>query len=309
MKPGTNIILVGKLVLLTFLLLIISGVGSNFIPGTAMEAGGDAAVAGSASAAQVGVSLPVLLAIFFCQVVALSVPILRSRWRGWLLAATIFTVYFGTVSFMSLIEAAVYLDNKMPQGMVQGLFLMGLVTAAVFSPIAVWILGKWKAAPGSGDATGARLDLGPWAWKVLFAGLLFLVLYYVFGYYIAWQDPDLRAYYGGTDPGSFVAQMVSVMQATPWMVPLQFLRGLLWVGFGLLIIQSMRGSWWEAGLATSLLFAVPALYLLFPNPVMPDFPRMTHLVETLPYQFLFGWFLAWFVTGREVTEVAQERAA
>jgi hypothetical protein len=21
--------------------------------------------------------------------------------------------------------------------------------------------------------------------------------------------------------------------------------------------------------------------------------RMTHLVETAPYQFLFGWFLAW----------------
>lgn len=309
MKPATNFILVGKLVFLTFLLLIISGVSSSFLPGSEMGGGNEAAVADSASAAQGGVSLPVLLVIFFCQVVALSVPVLRSRWRGWLLAATVFIIYFGTVTFMSQIESLVYLGNKMPQGLVQGLFLMGLVTAAVFSPILVWMLGKWKAAPNSGEVTGSRLDLGPWGWKVAFAGLVFLVLYYVFGYYVAWQDPQLRSYYGGTDPGSFVAQMNSVIQATPWMLPLQFVRGLLWVGLGLLIIQSMRGAWWEAGLAISLLFAVPSLYLLFPNPIMPDFPRMTHLVETLPYQFLFGWFLAWFMTRRQVTGIAQESAA
>jgi len=27
--------------------------------------------------------------------------------------------------------------------------------------------------------------------------------------------------------------------------------------------------------------------------VMPEAVRLTHLVETLPYQFLFGWFAAW----------------
>ena len=30
-----------------------------------------------------------------------------------------------------------------------------------------------------------------------------------------------------------------------------------------------------------------------PNPMMPEAVRLTHLVETLPYQFLFGWFVAW----------------
>jgi len=130
------------------------------------------------------------------------------------------------------------------------------------------------------------------------AGAVYLCLYYLFGYYVAWQDPELRAYYGGTDPGSFLAQMRSVAESTPWMIPLQYVRGLLWVGLGLLLIWSIRGAWWRAGLATALLFAAPALYLLFPNPLMPGFPRMTHLVETLPYQFLFGWFLAWFLQAR-----------
>ena len=59
----------------------------------------------------------------------------------------------------------------------------------------------------------------------------------------------------------------------------------------------MRAPWWEAGLAVSLLFTVPTAYLLFPNPVMPDAVRMTHLVETAPYQFMFGWFAAWLFAG------------
>ena len=83
------------------------------------------------------------------------------------------------------------------------------------------------------------------------------------------------------------------------MLPVQYLRGILWVALGLLVIGSMRGPRWHAGLACALLFSVPSLYLLIPNPVMPDFPRITHLVETLPYQFLFGWFLSIFLVDKD----------
>jgi len=40
---------------------------------------------------------------------------------------------------------------------------------------------------------------------------------------------------------------------------------LLRVGLGLLVVCMMRGGWWEACLATALLFAVPCLYLLIPT--------------------------------------------
>jgi hypothetical protein len=128
---------------------------------------------------------------------------------------------------------------------------------------------------------------------VLIAGAVFLALYYLFGYYVAWQNPTVREYYGGSDPGSFFAQILSVTRDTPWMLPVQFVRGLLWVGLGLLVVRMMRGGWKESGLAASLLFAVPSLYLLLPNPMMPESVRVAHLVETLPYQFLFGWLIAW----------------
>ena len=79
------------------------------------------------------------------------------------------------------------------------------------------------------------------------------------------------------------------------MLPLQFVRGLLWVALAVLVIRMMGGRRWEPALALALLFSVPSLYLLFPNPLMPDAVRLVHLVETLPYQLLFGAFAGWWL--------------
>jgi len=277
---------------LTIYLIVLSAVGSMVLPGMGEPgaAGADTPVAQPA--------LGLVLAVMFVQVVALAIPILNSRWHGWRLAATVFVLYFGVVTFLSQIESLVYLGGRMPAGLVPGLFVMGAFVALLFAPIAVLSLGRWKARPADEAGEAIPLRLGAWGWRVAVCGLVFLALYYLFGYYVAWQDPALRAYYGGTDPGSFLAQMQGVVAATPWMPALQFLRGLIWVALGILLIRSMRGPWWVAGLAAAILFATPSLYLLFPNPVMPDFPRITHLVETLPYQFGFGFFLAWFLTDR-----------
>ena len=242
--------------------------------------------------------MALVLTVMFVQVVALTLPIVRSRWSGWRLMALIFVVHFGTVTFLNQIESLVYLGDKMDKGLIYGLFVMGLFVAAVFAPIAVVTLGRWKeSALPDGEKSGLP-ELGRWAWRFFAAGGILVALYYLFGYYVAWKNPELRAYYQGTDPGNFLAQMASVVQGTPWMVPLQFVRGLMWVGLGLLVMRSMKGPWWHASLAVALLFGVPALYLLLPNPIMPEMVRMTHLVETLPYQFLFGLFLGWFFRER-----------
>ncbi len=159
-------------------------------------------------------------------------------------------------------------------------------------------LGRWRseAAPGGEANPRLRLSWQGWSWRLAAGATVMLALYYLFGYFVAWKNPVVRDYYGGTDPGSFVAQMRSVVQGAPWMVPLQWGRGLLWVLLALPVIRMMRGRWWEAGLAVSLLFTVPMVYLLLPNPLMPEAVRLTHLVETAPYQFLFGWFVVWLFT-------------
>jgi hypothetical protein len=297
MKAKDLGILVVKIVVLAVLLMTLNGIGSRFLPAAESEGAGlvSEAVVESAPAPPSGSFMAIVLFVMLLQTIALAYPIVRSKWSGWKLALAVFLLYFGTVIFMGQIESLIYLGSTMPNGMLPGLFAMGLFAAAVFSPVAVLVLGKWKAATASPATSDHRepTSAREWAWKSAVAGLVFLSLYYLFGYFIAWKNPLVRDFYGGTDPGSFFAQMSSIVQSTPWMLPFQYLRGLLWVALAVLVMRMMIGSWRQVALAVSLLFTVPSLYLLFPNPMMPDAVRMAHLVETAPYQFLFAWFVVW----------------
>jgi hypothetical protein len=297
MKTKELGILVVKIVLLCVVLMVVNGIGSRFLPAAEAEGAGkiSEAVVESAPAPPSGSFMAIVFIVMLLQTVALAYPVMRSKWSGWKLALAVFLLYFGTVTFLSQIESLVYLGGKMPSGMIQGLFAMGLFNAAVFSPVMVLVLGKWKTGAAASATLGHHepTSAGEWAWKTAVGGLVFLSLYYLFGYFVAWKNPLLRDFYGGTDPGSFFAQMSGIVESTPWMLPFQYLRSLLWVALAILVIRMMKGLWWQVALAVSLLFTVPAIYLLFPNPMMPDAVRMAHLVETAPYQFLFGWFVVW----------------
>jgi hypothetical protein len=287
--------LVARIALLTIVLIILQGVGSQFIPAPqpATQPTQESSPQPSAG------FLAIVVTVALLQTIALAFPTLRSRWHGWRLTATICLVFFGTVTFMSQVESLIYLRSHLGPGMLRGIVLMGAFTALAFSPVLVLVLGRTKP---DRDVSHEPANHVPgqwttWAWKLPAAAAVFAALYYLFGYYVAWRNPAVRGYYGGTDPGSFLAQMRGIARNTPWMLPLQFVRGLLWVLLALPVIRMMKGQWWEAGLALSLLFGVPATYLLFPNPVMPEPVRMAHLIETAPYQFLFGWFVAWLWRG------------
>lgn len=303
-KKELSLIII-KILSLTVLLVAVNGVGSRLLPAAdSAPRAPEAVVADPLPAQPSGSFLGIVFLVLLLQTAALAYPVLRARWRGWRLVAAVALLYFGTVTFMSQIESLIYLGGKMPDGMVVGLFAMGLFNAVVFAPILVLVLGEWRGEMDVGgqptSAEGSRRAREPWVSRALLAGAAFLALYYLFGYYVAWQNPVLREYYGGTDPGSFFAQVLSVVQVTPWMLPVQFVRGLLWVGMGLLVIRMMRGGWWESGLALAALFAVPSLYLLLPNEMMPEPVRMAHLIETVPYQFLFGWLVAWLFRTRDL---------
>ncbi|MDX1582292.1 MAG: hypothetical protein R3338_01705 [Thermoanaerobaculia bacterium] len=289
-----------RIALLTLVLLVVQGIGAQFLPGSESPpvSGEDVVVT---QPEQSPGFLGLILSICLLQTVALAYPALRSRWYGWRLAAATFVLFFGTVTFMSQVESLIYIRGINPEGKLAGLLLMGLFNAAVFSPVLVFLLGKWRPGNDSADESLSGMSKLTWAGKLAVGSAVFLALYYLFGYYVAWKNPAVRDYYGGSDPGSFFAQMGNVIHDTPWMLPVQFLRGFLWVVLALLVIRMMKGPWWEKGLAISLLFTLPTLYLLYPNPMMPEPVRMAHLVETAPYQFLFGWFVAWLFGRRGLT--------
>ncbi len=251
----------------------------------------------SQASEQSGASALLLLAVCLLQVMVMTHLILRSRWTGWRLIAAVFFIFYGVTTFMPQIESAVFL-TRLPPGTLPRLFLMGVLIAIPFSVLAVLILGRRKAE-GVDTAPNYRLVMpaSEWAWKLVAIAVVYVILYFTFGYFVAWRHPGVAEYYGGVDPGSFLAQMKTVLRNTPWLVPFQIVRALCWVALALPVIRMLKGKWPETALSLGLLFAVVMnAPLLLPNPYMPEPVRMAHLVETASSNFIFGVFVGWLLT-------------
>jgi hypothetical protein len=208
---------------------------------------------------------------------------------------------------MPQVESLIFLANPgfashLPAAILARLFLAGLLHAGLWIPLAVRILGRWRPASSSpGPGRTPALPAG-WTWKLPLAALAYVAVYFTFGYYVAWRNPAITAYYQGTDPGSFWAQIGNVVRDTPWLPAAQALRGLLWTALALVVTRSARGSVFEKALATGALFAVVMNSgLLLPNPYMPFEVRRVHLVETASSNFLFGAMLVWLLGHRKAT--------
>ena len=240
---------------------------------------------------EAGAALLALFVVSLINAAVWSYVILRAGWTGWKLILAIFFVFYGVSTLMPQIETAFFITS-LPPGMLPRLFIAGAIMAAVFSPLSVLILGKARSRSGRtfGQAWPI-LSAGAWIWKLSLIVVIYVAIYFTFGYFIAWKSAAVRAYYGGNDPGSFFAQIASVLRDQPTLVLLQVVRALLWTAIAVPIIRMMKGRWWEAGLAVALLFGVTSSQLLLPNPLMPYEVRMAHLLETVTSNFLFGWLV------------------
>lgn len=235
--------------------------------------------------------LPVVL--FSCLLsIVFGLAIFRSRWYGWKLILAIFVTFFGLITVMTHSESIAFLGHMIGSGTVAKFFLMGAIFAGLFAPIAVVIMAKLRQP--AKDISPVQLPnpaIAGLIWRLAVIGVCYLIIYNVFGYYIAWKNPAVQAFYGGTDEGSFLQHLASVWVSNPWMFPFQFGRGILWALFALPVIKMYAGSRWEVCMTVALLFSVWSTQLLWPNPFLPEVVALTHFIETSTSNFLFGWIV------------------
>ena len=238
------------------------------------------------------------LVIFSVSVgVALAYLILRSSWRGWSLVGAIFVAMFGISTVATQLETLFFLSNKLPHGMVRAIFLQGVITAALFAPLAVLLLGKWRAAlPAPATASPGRLTASSIAMRLVVIVLAFVFLYMFFGYYVAWQNPALRQYYGGPEQPSFFAAWKVNWIFHFWIYPLQVFRALLYTACLYPLSRMLRAARWETALAMAIFLSVWTTALLLPNPLMPSNVAYTHFVETLGFSLVFGGLAGWLLS-------------
>jgi hypothetical protein len=139
-----------------------------------------------------------------------------------------------------------------------------------------------------------------WAWKLAVIAVVYVILYFLFGYFVAWSNPALSAMYGnGADKQIF---------DLGHLVTLQLGRGVLWALFTLPLIRMTKGSPWQIALIAGLLLALPMnITHVIPNPIMPDpSVRLSHFIETASSNFIFGIVITQLVLWRPSTAHAPE---
>jgi hypothetical protein len=232
-----------------------------------------------------------LLLVPLLHAVALSWPILRSRWTGWRLVGAVFLLFYGVTTLLVAIEA-VYLPDTLPLDLVVRLVVNGGITAAIFSVLAVLIHGRMKEdEKPQGPSPQPAIPLNcaqnlPWTsyiWRLALVGLGWVALFILFGAFVflplagRLAAADLAAY--------------SNLETPAWVLPFQVLRGVLWAVLSLPVTRMMKGRMWETGLAVALLVLVLMGANLLGPTGLPAGLQVAHFVEVFGESFVFGWIV------------------
>lgn len=209
----------------------------------------------------------------------------------------ILLLLFGLQFFMSQNESWYFKDavGMSERGILQTVF-GGLLLALGFS--ALLVFSTRKAA--SGVVVKNRLTLISWN-LVILAFVIYPLIYFLAGHFVAWQFPAIRQYYTGEALNrGFIFQFKDYLQDGLYFF--QILRGALWILIAWPFLQHFQGSRFKASWVLGILFSVlHCTQLLLPNPYMPAEVRYAHLLETASSVFLWGFLVAWvFVQKRQI---------
>jgi hypothetical protein len=274
------------LVILYFVMFYLSGqIVGPYLPTTPAEPG----------------PLPLMTALFLSSAATTAVimwTIHSSRWHGWKLIVSVSVAYYLVLTVVTQLEAWYFLYGITVGPELMGrLFLQGIPVAFIFIPLAVLVMGRFRSADNE-SAEIAPMPFKEWLWKLGVIYLVYLTVYYLAGYFIAWQNPEVRAFYGS--PGEalpFFQQMAHIFANDPWLTPYQLVRTLIWVAGAYIVIRGSRFSLWQTALIVGLMLSVPQnIGHLIPNPMIPlNSVRISHMIETASSTFIFGVIVAWLL--------------
>jgi len=238
------------------------------------------------------------------HVILLYMVIRHSRWAGIRLVLTIFLLIFVIQYFLSMIEALWFNNSlNMPVSGIQSILLSGFLLAILFSPLMVWIGGGFNT--GKRPAGFSHRNLLTKEMIVKTAALVIFIyplLYFLAGYYIAWQFESVRLFYTGSpEMQSFMKMMAENFRSG--LYGFQILRGIIWVGIAIQVYRMIRCNYWQKGIMIGSLFALlmNAQHLL-PNPYFPSEVSMVHFIETASSNFIWGFIIVLVVHGADLNK-------
>ena len=138
--------------------------------------------------------------------------------------------------------------------------------------------------------------------KLGLIGIIYLCVYMIFGYFVAWQFEELRQFYSSsTEKLSFFGQMANNIKTNPIIITFQILRGILF-GAAIIPIKYMVNKSKNIFIiSVCLLYLCTAIVLIIPNVLFPDIVRIAHLIEMSTSMLLFGLIAGNIMWGKQKT--------
>lgn len=207
-------------------------------------------------------------------------------------------ILFGLQYFMAQIESLWFNSAlQMEENTIYAILAGGAITSVLLAILSVTIFRRIIKRKHESDAyiNNIRVNVDS-AWFVKTLVLIFVIwpaIYFVAGYYIAWQFEAIRLFYSGSANMDSFGKMME-MNFREHLYTFQILRGLFWVLLGTLILNTSAGSLRFKALLTGALFMIlSSSQLLMDNPIMPEAVRLGHLLETSTSNFVWGVILAY----------------
>jgi hypothetical protein len=222
----------------------------------------------------------------------------RSSYKGYKLYLQIFLPVFFVQTFQTQIETAYFIDSfRLLKGNfeVYMFFFRGAASAAIFSAITFLVTEKLiKRSTGESTFSASTDRIIK---KSLWLSFLYLVLYILFGYFVAWRSANVRIFYGGPDKlNSFYSQIRSFLIDMPEMPFFQYCRGFLWIACLVPFFRGFTGTRGELIVLSALFLGLmPTVQLVYPNPIMPADVSVYHFAEVTISNGIFGTLAAWLI--------------
>ena len=212
----------------------------------------------------------------------------HSYFGGKKLFLSILGVMFFVLAFMTQIETLLFI-NAFP--ILTRLDVVLIMLSMGLSPIfaATTLLTKYFKKDISANAVEEKivLNIKSIILRVGAIGIIYMCVYFLFGYFVAWQFEALRIFYSGS--AEKLGFWQQVLSNSPGMILFQVFRGLL---FGIFIIPlKLMITKNKCVFLTSvcLVYLCTAVVLIIPNVLFPDdMVRIAHLIEMTGSMLLFG---------------------
>ncbi len=211
--------------------------------------------------------------------------------KRWLLWSLIF-VYLTVYSFMTQIET-IFFENAFE---ILSKFDAWLIMLSNIIPLFVIVPLTLKIVNKKYPETNPKIEikLSTILTKVGILAVVYVVIYFLFGYFVALQFSDVREFYSGTtEKQTFISLMIGNFQNSN-VVTFQFLRGILFSTFILPIVFMFKGKNKQLLISLVLVYLSTAIVLIIPNFLFPETVRWAHFIEMMSSMTTFA-VITWLV--------------